>query len=238
MRPIRSDLSAESVEDLARSIQKVGVIEPLIVEKDGDKYRVIAGHRRLLASEIAGLALVPAEIVEVDDEKRDLIMLHENMHRRSVDPEDQAHFFNYLMEKYQIDLNKLVEMLGFSESYIRARLRILEYPDYLREALMTNEISFGVANELFLIEDDEERKRYAQYAIKHGVTTAVARTWKNEWKESLKAWTPSEVDAERQAQQQHPERWTVDCAICGERLEMRHAKLIPAHPDCAAQIQQ
>ena len=87
-RPMRADLTPESVDELVFSIRDVGIIQPLVVSASGDNYEVIAGHRRLLAASVAGLTEAPCIIVDTKGLDREVMKMHENIAREDINPID------------------------------------------------------------------------------------------------------------------------------------------------------
>ena len=110
-KPLRSDLSPESVADLVESIKKVGIIEPLIVATKDDGFEIIAGHRRLVAAEIAGLVEAPCLIVEAQGMDKEILKLHENLARAEINPIDWAIHLDYL--KKQSNLQEVLLRYSF-----------------------------------------------------------------------------------------------------------------------------
>ena len=125
--PLRSDLSPESVEDLVISIKQVGIIEPLVVAKRGELFEVIAGHRRLLAATIAGVATAPCLVTEVEGMTLEILKIHENIARSEINPIDWAKHLDYLKSQYNLSIAKLAELTGMSEPWVDQHLAILKY---------------------------------------------------------------------------------------------------------------
>lgn len=232
-RPLRTDLSPESVEGLARSIKQVGLIEPLVVHKQDKMFVVIAGHRRLMAAEIAGLATVPCRIVAVDNLDKDIIKIHENIYRKDVNPVDEAEYYDYLIKTHGLTQYQLGLLLGFSETHIQQRLGILKYPDELKEALRLGNVGFAVARELYQIDDEAIQHQYTEYAVKHGVTSKVAENWRRQYKADRTRLTPKEEGIIKELKTLEPQRFAQSCFLCGNPIAQGHAKLLPVHPDCA-----
>ena len=138
MRPIRSDLSPESVADLVISIRQVGIIEPLVVKPVNGRFEVIAGHRRLVAATICEIGLVPCYIVDADPQVAELLKIHENLFRQEISPADEAKFYDFLIQHHKLTPAKVAGMISKSQSYVFARLQILEYPEELPNALTAN----------------------------------------------------------------------------------------------------
>ena len=110
-RPLRANLTPESVDDLVFSIREVGIIQPLIVCESGDGFELIAGHRRLLAAEVLQLNEVPCLVVETNNQDKEVLKLHENIGRQDISPIDWANHLDYLKQQYKLSNAKLAEMI-------------------------------------------------------------------------------------------------------------------------------
>jgi ParB family chromosome partitioning protein len=235
-RPLRSDLSPESVEDLVASIKQVGIIEPLVVKEVGKRFEVIAGHRRLVAATIAGLALVPCYVVKADPQISEVLKMHENLFRREISPVDEAKFYDFLIQHYKLTPAKIAAMINKSQSYVLDRLDILEYPEELRQALQQKQIEFSVAREFSRVSDVNTMRKFLHYAIRSGITTALARQWVDEWKRSLNPVysEPSQVPA---PSPQGTEYITyVQCIYCRQDCKLFDAQTVYIHPHCLNEV--
>ena len=128
----RKNFNKESLEDLANSIREQGVIQPVIVRprrsSDG-KYEIIAGERRLMASQSAGLHEVPVVITEVDDVKSLEFAIIENVQRQDLNSIEEARGYKRLIDDFDYDNDKLCKFIGKSRSYIANSLRLLSLPE-------------------------------------------------------------------------------------------------------------
>ncbi len=235
-QPMRNDLTPESVEDLAASIRQLGLIEPLVLKQKDDLYEVVAGHRRLLACQLAGLVEAPSYIVQVDDETADLMKIHENLQRKEISPIEEGKFFKYLTETYQWPAEKIAQLIGRSDAYVWARIAIDKYPADILEALESGQLTIGVARELAQIEDDDQRSQYIDYAIRNGITTMVAEQWKREYKSQKENPVPGSSPTIEAPQPGQAVVSMTKCGICNDDLPMRDAKLMYAHVDCVLGI--
>ena len=231
-QPIRSDLSPESVEDLVISIRQVGIIEPLVVKPRGDRFEVIAGHRRLVAAGLADLAEVPCYILNVDDEQVEFMKIHENMYRAEIRPSDQAEHFLYLIKRFKLSPAKIAQLIHKSPAYVTDRLNIANYPQELREALDKGEITFSVAREFYRLKNKEKVVEYIGYAVKNGLTPGLAKRWVDEHLESLepRVIPPTTNDDSPAATPQIESVST--CVYCTKPVKLAEAQIAYFHPDC------
>jgi len=179
-RPLRTNLTPESVDELVFSIKEVGIIQPLTVCTTDTGYEVIAGHRRLMAAEIAGLVEVPCIVVEAGGMDKELLKMHENVAREDINPIDWANHLSYLKQQYNLTIAKLAEVTGFSEAWVSQHLEILNYPEEVLIAIRSGQMSFSSARELAQIKDPAKRKIYVHHAVKGGVTPSMAANWRRQ----------------------------------------------------------
>ena len=144
----RKEFNKEKIEELAQSIHKNGLIQPLILSrKDENNYTLVAGERRWRAAQIANLKIIPALLLPVDLDK-DEISLIENIQRENLKISEEANAYQKLIEKNNYTHEELSKIVGKSRSHITNLLRILNLNDYFMELLNKGIISMGHARAL------------------------------------------------------------------------------------------
>jgi len=147
----RKYFSKENLEELKNSIKEQGVIQPIVVRPDKllkNKYEIIAGERRWLASQSAGLHEVPVVILEVDDVKSLEFAIIENVQRQDLNPIEEARGYKKLVDDYNYDQAKLAKFIGKSRSYIANILRLLSLPEEILFMVEKGDLSSGHARSL------------------------------------------------------------------------------------------
>ena len=137
----REEFDEEGLEELAKSIEEHGVIQPIIVRPIGDKYELIAGERRTKASAIAGLTTIPAIVRNMDDKESAKVSLLENLQRRNLSAIEEARTYKRILELDNITQENLAKTMGRSQPMIANKLRLLSLPEEVQDALMKNQIS-------------------------------------------------------------------------------------------------
>jgi len=230
-RPLRDDLTQESVKDLTNSIAQVGIINPLVVKKSGDKFELVAGHRRLVAAGCAGLTEAPCIIIKAKGMKGELIKLQENMARDDINPIEWAKHLSYIKQEYKLENTKIAKMLGMSESWVGQHLQILEYPPKLLEAISTDQIAFSSARELAQITDPKKRDIYIEHAVKGGLTPTLAARWRKEANRQPLSGEKGDVDADGEPIPSYePEPFR--CKVCENIIEPQDMLTITIHRAC------
>ena len=155
----RKHFDKESLDELANSIKKQGVIQPIVVRPDKTsegKYEIIAGERRWLASQNAGLHEVPVVILNVDDVKSLEFAIVENVQRRDLNPIEEAQGYQRLVNDYNYNQEKLSQFIGKSRSYIANSLRLLSLPEDILLMVQEGDLSAGHARSLIGLNNSVE----------------------------------------------------------------------------------
>ena len=237
-KPIRTDLSPETLQELIASIRQFGIIEPLVVKRVGQRFEVIAGHRRLVAAGHADLIQVPCYIFDVPPEEGEFIKIHENLYREEINPSDQAEHFSYLIQQYKLSPAKIAKLIGKSETFVSERLQILSYPEELREALDLGKVKYSVAREFYRLKDIDKLIEYLGYAIKSGIVPSLARQWVDDF--NAQQQPPPETTITENGEIENPvyiEQQTT-CVYCTETLKLSEADIVYIHPLCLTKVLQ
>ena len=179
----RKNFDKESLEELTASIKEQGVIQPIVVRPDkfsDDKYEIIAGERRWLASQNAGLHEVPVVILNVDDEKSLEFAIVENVQRQDLNPIEEAKGYQKLIDNFNYNQEKLSKFIGKSRSYIANSLRLLSLPDEVLLFVEQGHLSAGHARSLIGLQSSAElAKKIIQKKLSVRQTEVLARQFRN-----------------------------------------------------------
>ncbi|MDA9637461.1 ParB/RepB/Spo0J family partition protein [Candidatus Pelagibacter sp.] len=154
----RKTFDEESLQDLTNSIKERGIIQPIIVRKSSDdnsKYEIIAGERRWLSAQKAGLHEVPVVITDVDDLKSLEFAIIENVQRNDLNAIEEARGYKRLIEEFSYDQEKVAQFIGKSRSHIANFLRLLSLPDAVLKLIETQKLSAGHAKILVGLDNAE-----------------------------------------------------------------------------------
>lgn len=152
----RQYFDEESLAELASSIKEHGIIQPILVKKENNKYKIIAGERRFRAAQQVKLERVPAIVKDVVSENQAIeIGLIENIQREDLNAVDLATAYKQLIEKFHYSQEALSKVVGKSRSAIANTLRLLNLPDEILTALRSNVITEGHARALLSLENNE-----------------------------------------------------------------------------------
>ncbi|MDO4544088.1 MAG: ParB/RepB/Spo0J family partition protein [Clostridia bacterium] len=163
----RKDFDEQKLNELAESIRLHGIIQPLLVQKNGDRYRLIAGERRYRAARLLKLGTVPAILTELNEQQAAEVSLIENIQREDLNPIEEAAALNFLMKQHDLTQEELSARLGKSRSAIANSLRLLTLNPQIKEHLIKGNLTTGHAKMLAGVPDPARRLALAEACIKN-----------------------------------------------------------------------
>ncbi len=167
----RKRFSEAELKELAHSIEKNGVLQPIIVrQREDGKYEIVAGERRWRAARIAGLKKIPAIVKDLEDSEVLQIALIENLQRQDLDPIEEALAYKDLMDRFGFTQNEIAELVGKDRATVTNRLRLLNLSEGVIKALRDGLITEGHARVLLRIEDPQEQERICRMVIENGLS--------------------------------------------------------------------
>jgi ParB family transcriptional regulator, chromosome partitioning protein len=163
----RKTFNEASIEELARSVRQHGIVQPLVVTRAGDKYKLIAGERRFRAAQKAGLTTVPALIKEMMQEGDALqIALIENIQREDLNPIEEALAYHQLHDDFQLTQEEISQRVGKERSTVANFLRLLKLPDPVKKLLASGQLSMGHARALLAIDSPKKQEQLADRVVR------------------------------------------------------------------------
>lgn len=166
----RRTFNNETLEELAKSIERYGVIQPIIVSKKDDYYEIIAGERRWRAAKKAGLTEMPCIVRESTEQKNREIALIENIQREDLNPIDKARGFRELIDNYGLKQQELADIIGLNRSTVTNTLRILNLDERVINLALEGKLNEGHCRSLLSFEDPEKQYQAALRIIEKGET--------------------------------------------------------------------
>ncbi|MBR5137727.1 MAG: ParB/RepB/Spo0J family partition protein [Clostridia bacterium] len=184
------------IVELAESIKEHGVIQPIIVKKNGDNWMIIAGERRWRASRVAGLKKIPAIIKDYSERELMEVSLIENIQREDLNPIEEAEAYEKLIEEYNFTQENLGKSVGKDRSTITNSLRLLKSSEEVREKLITGELSTGHARAILGLQDKSKEPELLKAIL--GAHLSVRETEKLVKKYNTVEETPAPVVDEQE----------------------------------------
>ncbi len=166
----RTRFREEALEELSRSIQASGIIQPLVLRKMGARYHLIAGERRWRAAQRAGLQRVPAVLRDISDEQVLEITLVENLQREDLNPVEEARAFDRLLNEFHLTQEEVAMRTGKDRATVANAVRILRLDKTILDQMEEGKLSASHARALLGVPDAEERQKLAHRIARGGLT--------------------------------------------------------------------
>jgi ParB family chromosome partitioning protein len=243
----------ERLEELAESIKLKGVLEPLLVKEvpapveagngggwgmadvtpapPPPRFRVMAGHRRLLACRLAFVKTAPCLVYPADYDDEDMVMLEENMHREDVTAAEQGYWILSLVEKKKLSMPQLCQVFRRSEAWIDERVNLVRTDAEVSAAVCERKITFAVARQLLRVKEEDHRKFYLAEAIRLELSAASMQFMVDNYKrdaerqKTFEGTRPAHVDPGLPAR----EEFGPHCVLCGTRDATQNMVQVLAH---------
>lgn len=185
----RTYFDEKALNDLAQSIKNLGVIQPITLRKDGDRFEIISGERRFRASKIAGLKSVPAYIRLVNDQELLEMALVENIQREDLDAIEVALTYQRLLDEIGLTQENLSQRVGKERSTITNSIRLLRLSPDVQNAVRSGEISAGHGRAILSLDSEELQQKLFQKIISEGLNVRQAELAANALKNPTKSLT-------------------------------------------------
>jgi len=228
----RMEIDQKSVAELAESISEVGLLQPILLRIDGDRYEVIAGHRRYLAHRQLELKTINAIVRKMSDQDAAILRATENLARVDLTPIEEAAIFRNLLENLGMRIDQIAAKVGKSPGLVKRRMDLLKMPPQLRDAVHKKLISISVAEEFWPITDLSVLDYYLSFALEGGCTQAVARTWCKDWKDSERRKASGAVEGGQTFAPSEPRPVYVSCDLCAGPMEIGQEVVLRVCNNC------
>ena len=173
----RKDFAEDALQELADSIKENGVIQPIIVQKKGSGYRIVAGERRWRASRLAGLKVIPAIVRDLTDQQTMEQALIENLQREDLNPLEEAYAMQNLLKTHKLSQEQLAKRLGKPRATIANTVRLINIDESLQDFIRNGDLSAGHAKALLSLKDPEDQRKAADVIIAKDMTVRQAEEY-------------------------------------------------------------
>ena len=191
----RTYFKKDELEELAESIKKNGLLQPILVRKKDDVYEIVAGERRWQACKLLGMKTVPVRIREVTDEETIILALVENIQRTDLNPIEEAYGYRRMMERGKMTQSQVAQAVSKGRSTIANALRLLELPEEAQQLLFEEQITAGHARAILSVPTKEGKEKLTEKLVKENLsvreTEAIARLMSHK-KEEKKVERPAQ----------------------------------------------
>lgn len=228
----RIDIDDVKILELSVSIAEVGLLQPVLLRPDGERFEIVAGYRRYLALKFLKRDTVDAVVTSMTDQEAAVVRATENLARENLTPMEQAVIFGNLVSKYEMSYDDVAGKFGYSSGTVRRRMDLLKMPPILKDAVHTGKISVSVAEELWPITDEGDLNYYLTFATEGGCTSATARGWCKDWKDAKRREKNGGVRGGVVASPHEPRPIYVACELCDGPMVIGEEVVIRACPTC------
>ena len=229
----RTRFREEALEELMRSIQASGIIQPLVVRPIGSRFQLIAGERRWRAAQRAGLTKVPVIARQVPDELALEMTLVENIQREDLNAIEAARAFERLMAEFQLTQEAVAERTGKDRATVANSVRLLKLEPTIQDWIEEGKLTAGHGRALLAVADSQLRMRYAQRASRGGLTVRQIERLASRRARGGTTPTEAHVDANIRAALDELQRHLGTKVLLRQKTKMRPGNLVLEYYDDA-----
>jgi ParB family transcriptional regulator, chromosome partitioning protein len=229
----RTRFREEALDELARSIQSSGIIQPLVVRPIGSRFQLIAGERRWRAAQRAGLTKVSAIVRQVPDELALEMTLVENIQREDLNAIEAARAFERLMDEFQLTQESVAERTGKDRATVANSIRLLKLEPTIQDWIEEGKLTAGHGRALLAVADSPLRMRYAQRASRGGLTVRQIERLASRRSRSASPAAEIHVDANIRAAIDELQRHLGTKVLLRQKTKMRPGQLVLEYYDDA-----
>src|SRR5215469_7956042 len=227
----RTRFREEALEELARSIQASGIIQPLVVRQIGKKFELIAGERRWRAAQRAGLKSVTAIVRQVPDELALEMTLVENIQREDLNAIEQARAFERLMDEFNVTQEAVAERTGKDRATVANAIRLLKLEPTIQDWIEEGKLTAGHGRALLAVSDPQLRMRYAQRASRGGLTVRQIERLSSRRARSARMLVETQVDPNIREALEELQRHLGTKVLLRQRTRVRPGQLVLEYYD-------
>lgn len=235
---LRIDIDSQKIDELAQSISEIGLLQPILVAVDGERFELVFGHRRFLACRKLELSSIRSIVREMTVEEVGIARATENINRADLTPIEEANTYRNLISVYGLTVEAVAKKMGRTAGTIKRRMDLLKMPPQLQEAVHNKRISMTVAEELWPISDLTDLDYYLSFALDGGCTKDVARTWYKDWQDKKRRQKSAGGEGVQDFAPAEPRPIYVSCDLCHGPMEIGQETVLRVCKDCYTTIKQ
>jgi ParB/RepB/Spo0J family partition protein len=214
---LRIDLDPVRLAELARSIASEGLLHLPVVRRRGDRFVVVAGHRRTEACRSLGWRRMTAVVREGGGSNDLATAAHENLFRHDLSAVEEAGAVAAMIESVGGDVDEAARRINRTRGWIDSRLRILAWPGDVQQAVHRGELAAGAGAELAAVTDDVHRAFLLEHAVRGGATARTCQAWRIAWEQTGVVSTASVAQVAVGGTPPAPVEAELPCMVCGDR---------------------
>ena len=256
--PMREKMNEAGIYELLQSIKGVGLLQAITVVKHPQhpagqctwsmvpnvyldycthfRYEVVAGHRRLAACRMGSIPEILCHVVDLKNEDIEIAKIHENIFREDVNNVEEAKSYALLRDKHNQTIEQIALSIKKSTSYVRSRLDLLNYPDYIQNFIREGRLNQSVAYWLNKLSNERVKREYTEFAVRQGVNALYAKAWYESYERGALAANPGDQPIlETVAPEGYCEP-EIECMICADMTPLSQHVLAYCHSECLRAI--
>lgn len=225
-------IDEKQISEISDSIKEIGVLEPIIVRKANKHLEIVAGCIRYRAAIIAGLKAIPCIVMSLEDDKAEIIKLHENVKRITLDHVDQGNTFIMLREKFGMTEDAIASSVGKSTPYVSQHISLITQDSELASSVKKGTLTFSQARELLTVKNKSQRKHFQKYCENGGATIDVLKNWIRDYNNQMPADShPDETNTPPDSYIE-PRKEYRSCEACDKPVEIGDIRQVLYCPTC------
>lgn len=235
---VRMEIDSGYISELAQSISEIGLLQPILLAVDGDRYEIVAGHCRFLACQKLELPSIKAFVRQMTQVEIGVARATENIIRKDLTPIEEAATYKSLLDEYGLSYEQIAQKIGKTAGTIKRRLDLLKMPPQLQKAVHSKSISISVAEQLWTISDQTDLDYYLSFALDGGCTKEVARSWAKDWRDKIRRQKDPGVVGGGDVAPTEPRPVYVSCDLCNGPMELGQETVLRVCLECGKTIKQ
>ena len=232
----RIDIDMIEIEALSKSIFEQGLIQPPVLRPSNGKFEIVAGDRRILAVKILKWERVQCVVKEMTDLQAAEIRATENINREDLTVIEEANIYKNLHKVHGLTLQEVARRMSRCVATVKRRMDLLKMPTILQTAMHKKQISYGVAEALWVITEEGALDYYMGFAVDHGVTVPIARQWANDWKAAQRRIVEENLDPVDALESPATRPTYIACDFCEQPELVQDLTLMRLCRACAQEI--
>ncbi len=233
---LRMEAEDEGIDELAASIRRIGIISPLVVTREGDVIKVVAGHRRLAAARLAGLKVVPCIITSLPVAGSKEVSMAENLFRKDLSPIELAGAMKDVLDTGCMNYTTLADGLRRSKHWVHSMISLLDWPPDVQQAVHEGWLSVAAASNIALITEDSYRGFLLRNAQENGATARTTAAWLQAWRSLSPPEAAVQVEPAAAGSGSPPLAPQAPCICCSEVFRTDQLCHVPVCSACVTAI--
>jgi len=235
---LRMSIDRDDLTELAQSISEIGLMQPILLAVQDDRYEIVFGHRRFLATQMLGLLKINAIVRTMTHQEIGVARATENIARADLTPIEEAATYKNLIDEYGFTIEQVGKKMGHTPGTIKRRMDLLKMPPQLQKAVHAKQISMAVAEALWSIRDNTDLDYYLSFALEGGCTKEVALSWAKDWRDKKRRSQTPGVEGSQDFAPMEPRPVYVTCDFCKGPMKLGNEVVFRICPDCYKLVMQ